>query len=50
MADDEPPVCDVCGGAGGDWIEHGDPENGQEAAREVWVPCPPCDGIGRRHR
>ncbi|WP_147268429.1 hypothetical protein [Spongiactinospora rosea] len=42
--DEEKPICKVCLGAGGEWIEL----NGTQAKHKKWVPCTTCDGTGRR--
>ncbi|GLV50778.1 hypothetical protein TBS_13500 [Thermobispora bispora] len=40
----EKPVCDICLGAGGEWMEL----NGQRNRERRWVACKRCNGTGRR--
>ena len=39
----EPPICRVCLGAGGEWMEL----NGQEDRQRRWVKGTKCKGTGR---
>ena len=41
--DEAPPVCGICLGAGGEWIDR----NGDSNKQSVWVSCKTCDGTGR---
>ncbi|MFF4991156.1 hypothetical protein ACFY19_28510 [Streptosporangium saharense] len=41
---EEPPICDVCLGAQGEWIS----QNGTGPKQTVWVKCKACSGTGRR--
>ncbi|MGN9783070.1 hypothetical protein ACTMTF_16680 [Nonomuraea sp. ZG12] len=41
---DEPPICDTCLGAGGEWIE----KNGKQESHNEWGSCGACSGTGRR--
>ncbi|MFC4008883.1 hypothetical protein ACFOY2_16750 [Nonomuraea purpurea] len=38
------PVCGVCLGAGGEWID----QNGDSNQQAKWVSCKTCSGTGRK--
>ncbi|MEV4366792.1 hypothetical protein AB0J71_06980 [Nonomuraea sp. NPDC049637] len=41
---EERPVCGICMGAGGEWIN----QNGDSRKQSTWVSCESCSGTGRR--
>ncbi|MEV3981233.1 MULTISPECIES: hypothetical protein [unclassified Nonomuraea] len=41
---EERPVCGICMGAGGEWIDR----NGDSKKQSTWVSCKSCSGTGRK--